>query len=63
MDSSTIKQTVKEKYGEIAKQSKAQNESSCCGVGGCSTVDYAVFSENYNQLEGYVPDADLGLGC
>jgi len=63
MDSSTIKQTVKEKYGEIAKQSKEQNESSCCGAGSCSTVDYAVFSENYNQLEGYVPDADLGLGC
>jgi SAM-dependent methyltransferase len=63
MDASTIKQTVKEKYGEIAKQSKEQNESSCCGAGGCSTVDYAVFSENYNKLEGYVPDADLGLGC
>ena len=63
MDASTIKQTVKEKYGEIAKQSKEQNESSCCGAGGCSTVDYAVFSENYSQLEGYVPDADLGLGC
>ncbi|MBI2968279.1 MAG: arsenite methyltransferase [Bacteroidetes bacterium] len=63
MDTTKIKQTVKEKYGEIAKQSKEQNQSSCCGTGGCSTVDYAVFSENYNQLEGYVPDADLGLGC
>src|SRR3989338_2079512 len=63
MDAAIIKQTIKEKYGEIAKQSKEQNESSCCGAGGCSTVDYAVFSENYNQLEGYVPDADLGLGC
>ncbi len=63
MDTAKLKQTVKEKYGEIAKQSKKQNESSCCGAGSCSTVDYAVFSENYNQLEGYVPDADLGLGC
>jgi ubiquinone/menaquinone biosynthesis C-methylase UbiE len=63
MDTTKIKQTVKEKYGEIAKQSKVQNESSCCGAGRCSTVDYAVFSENYNQLEGYVADADLGLGC
>lgn len=63
MDSTSIKQTVKEKYGEIANQSKAQNDSSCCGAGGCSTVDYAVFSENYNQLEGYMPEADLGLGC
>lgn len=63
MDTTKIKQTVKEKYSEIAKQSKEQNESSCCGSGSCSTVDYAVFSENYNQLDGYVPDADLGLGC
>ena len=63
MDTSKIKETVKEKYSEIAKQSKEQNASSCCGAGSCSTVDYAVFSENYNQLDGYVPDADLGLGC
>ncbi len=63
MDSTKIKETVKEKYSEIANQSKEQNESSCCGAGSCSTVDYNVFSENYNQLEGYVPDADLGLGC
>jgi SAM-dependent methyltransferase len=63
MDPNSIKQTVKEKYGEIANQSKEQNETSCCGAGSCSTVDYAVFSENYQQLEGYVPEADLGLGC
>ena len=58
-----IKQLVKDTYTEIAAQDKAHNESSCCGVGGCSTVDYAIFSENYNELEGYHADADLGLGC
>jgi SAM-dependent methyltransferase len=59
-----IKQTVKEKYGEIANQSKAQNEASCCGATCCGTdVDYTVFSENYSHLQGYNPDADLGLGC
>lgn len=59
-----LKLIVKEKYGEIASQSKQQNESSCCGnTGCCSTVDYAVFSESYTKLEGYNPDADLGLGC
>lgn len=64
MKAEELKYIVKEKYGEIAKQSKIQNESSCCGATGCcSTVDYAVFSENYNQLKGYNPDADLGLGC
>jgi arsenite methyltransferase len=58
-----LKSIVKEKYTEIAHQSKEQNETSCCGVGGCSTVDYTIFSENYTHLSGYHPDADLGLGC
>jgi len=26
-------------------------------------VDYSIFSESYDKLEGYAPDADLGLGC
>jgi SAM-dependent methyltransferase len=59
-----IKAVVKDTYTLIARQSKEQNETSCCGVGGCcSTVDYAVFSENYRQLKGYHEEADLGLGC
>jgi len=59
-----LKLIVKEKYSEIALQSKEQNESSCCGATGCcSTVDYSIFSESYGHLSGYLPDADLGLGC
>ncbi len=63
MNNQSLKNLVKEKYSEIALQSKEHNEVSCCGAGGCSTVDYAIFSENYNKLDGYNPDADLGLGC
>jgi len=59
----TLKSIVKDKYSGIALQSKEQNETSCCGVGGCCTVDYTIFSENYKKLAGYNPDADLGLGC
>lgn len=59
-----IKEVVKEKYSLIAKQSKEQNESSCCGsTGCCDTIDYAIFSEDYSSEEGYSKDADLGLGC
>lgn len=58
-----IKELVKEKYAEIANQSKTVNEASCCGVGSCTGVDYTVFSEDYSKLKGYNPDADLGLGC
>ncbi len=65
MENNELKNIVKEKYGEIAEQSKLQNETSCCGVGSscCSGVDYTIFSENYSELDGYNPDADLGLGC
>lgn len=64
MKAEDLKLIVKEKYSQIASQSKQQNESSCCGATSCcSTVDYAVFSESYNNLKGYNPDADLGLGC
>jgi len=26
-------------------------------------MDYTIFSDDYTRLEGYNPDADLGLGC
>ena len=59
-----IKEMVKEKYGAIASQSKEQNQSSCCGsTCGCSNVEFTVMAEDYSKLGGYVPDADLALGC
>ena len=61
--SEDIKKMVADKYSEIANQSQTENANSCCGVGGCGTVDYAVFAEDYSALEGYQSDADLGLGC
>jgi len=64
MKADDLKYIVKEKYGKIATQSKIQNETSCCGAtGSCSTVDYTIFSENYDKLKGYNAEADLGLGC
>ena len=61
--SEEIKKMVKEKYSEIALQDKEANQSSCCGAGGCSTEVYNIMSDDYTKLEGYNPDADLGLGC
>ena len=58
-----IKEMVKQKYGEIALQDKETNSCSCCGAGSCSTEAYTIMSEDYAELEGYNPDADLGLGC
>lgn len=59
-----LKQLVKEKYTGIASQSKEQNASSCCGATGCCGDDlYNIMTDDYSKLEGYNPDADLGLGC
>lgn len=54
---------VREKYAEIALQSPELNAASCCGVDGCATIDYSIFSEDYTDLDGYVKSADLKLGC
>ena len=57
-NSEKLKNLVTEKYTDVALQG-----GSCCGPdGGCA--DEATFiGEEYQELEGYVPDADLGLGC
>lgn len=56
-----IKEVVRTKYAEIAGQDRITNAQSCCGVGTGGT--YTIMSESYEALEGYNPDADLGLGC
>jgi arsenite methyltransferase len=58
-----VKELVRQKYSEIALQDKATNQSSCCGSGCCSTEVYNIMADDYTQMEGYNPDADLGLGC
>jgi arsenite methyltransferase len=58
-----VKELVRQKYSEIALQDKEQNQSSCCGAGGCSTEVYNIMADDYTHLEGYNADADLGLGC
>ena len=58
-----IKEIVRQKYSEIATQEKSSNAGSCCGPTGCSTEIYNIMSDSYENLEGYHPDADLGLGC
>ncbi len=60
-----MKELVKEKYAAIAEQSKEQNAVSCCGAtsGSCGDEVYNIMADDYTKLEGYNPDADLGLGC
>lgn len=58
-----VKEIVKEKYGEIAKSSSSCcGPSSCCGSGN-EIIGYTVMNDEYTHLDGYVAEADLGLGC
>ena len=58
--SEEIKQVVKQKYGEIA----AKNQQGCgCGCNSSKIVGYTIMEDEYDHLEGYVAEADLGLGC
>ena len=58
-----VKEMVRQKYSDIALQSKETNQSSCCGSGCCTTDVYNIMADDYTRVEGYDPDADLGLGC
>lgn len=57
-----LKQIVKEKYGQIAK---ANNGSGCsCGCGPTEdAVDFSIMKDDYSNVQGYVKEADLNLGC
>lgn len=52
-----VRELVREKYGEIARE-----KSSCCCAGEAGSTCTEV-GESYDSLQGYVPEADLGLGC
>ena len=60
-----MKELVREKYAAIAEQSQIQNATSCCGATSscCGDEVYNIMADDYTKLEGYNPDADLGLGC
>lgn len=56
-----LKQIVKDKYAQLA----SRNEKGCCSSSCCSdeTEVATIMHEDYSQLDGYVEDADLQLGC
>lgn len=58
-----LKEIVREKYGQLAREG-----GSCCGPTSCcgpaaGEQPFIRINEDYTGLEGYVKDADLGLGC
>lgn len=60
MKAKNLKQIVKDKYGSIAMQSN----TGCCGTSGCcGELEFSMIGDEYKDVDGYNPDADLGLGC
>jgi SAM-dependent methyltransferase len=59
-----LKDLVREKYSEIASRSDTE-VAPCCSGGCCGTQPEVtnIMSDQYDHLQGYVADADLGLGC
>ena len=58
-NSLNLKKIVKEQYGKIAENAKTSCCSSTCSCGNKNSF----MEESYTDLNGYNPDADLGLGC
>lgn len=58
-----LKDSVRERYSKIAEQGKAENAASCCGATTPSNKVYNIMMDDYTGTEGYIEDADLGLGC
>ncbi len=58
--SDDLKGIVKDKYGKIAS---AGNTDCGCRCSADSPAEFSVFKDSYDGLEGYVPEADLNLGC
>ena len=60
-----LKQVVKEKYADIALGTQGSGccgpSSSCCGSS--NLVSFTMIGDEYKNVDGYVADADLGLGC
>lgn len=60
-----MKELVKQRYNDLAVMDK-ESASCCCNPlapAAPSKKVFTIMSEDYSQLKGYEPDADLGVGC
>ncbi len=59
MNDNQIKEIVKEKYSQLAQVDLKKDK--CCCTGGEEV--YTIMADEYTNLDGYIPETDLGLGC
>lgn len=65
MKAQDVKNAVKEKYSQIARQNENNSSSPCCGESSCcgGELEISMIGDDYHNVAGYNPEADLGLGC
>jgi len=59
----TLREIVRSKYAEIATLASSSSTSSCCGTREQPEEPFSMIGDAYEGVSGYLPDADLGLGC
>ncbi|MBX2873030.1 MAG: arsenite methyltransferase, partial [Saprospiraceae bacterium] len=57
-----LKTEIKNAYGTIAKDHH-ESASCCSNTSCCGSNESSNMAVDYTQIEGYIPDADLALGC
>lgn len=58
-----LKKAVNEKYSLIAEKSDAEECGCGCGCADTKEPNHSVLTGEYSNLTGYLPEADLKLGC
>ncbi len=58
-----LKNVVREKYTRIAETGDKPTTASCCSSTTPTNKVYNIMMDDYSDTQGYVKDADLGLGC
>ncbi|HLT48638.1 MAG TPA: arsenite methyltransferase [Rubricoccaceae bacterium] len=61
-DPSAIKAQVREKYARVVTQGESCCAPSCCSAD-TAADELSMIGDAYTGVEGYVAEADLGLGC
>ena len=61
-ESTRIKAQVRDTYARVVTQGESCCAPSCCG-GTDDAIALSMIGDAYDRVEGYVAEADLGLGC
>jgi len=54
-----LRETVRQKYAQAVKSSLGDRSGSCCG----GDSELSMIGDAYEGVDGYMEEADLGLGC